>query len=49
MHKLSIKTRKKREIVDITDAIEELLRRKRIAASGIWRTCKNAARYERRC
>jgi secondary thiamine-phosphate synthase enzyme len=35
MHRLSIKTRKKREIVDITDAIENLLRKERIDGSGI--------------
>jgi secondary thiamine-phosphate synthase enzyme len=35
MHKLSIKTRKKREIVDITETIEDLLRKQRIDGSGI--------------
>lgn len=35
MHKLSIKTRKKREIVDITETIEDLVRKQRSDASGI--------------
>ena len=35
MHKLSIKTHKKREIVDLTDTIEELLRKQRNDGSGI--------------
>lgn len=35
MHKLSIKTRKKREIVDITETIEDLLRKQRSDGSGI--------------
>ncbi|HXZ32536.1 MAG TPA: secondary thiamine-phosphate synthase enzyme YjbQ [Terriglobales bacterium] len=35
MHKLSIKTRKKREVVDITETIEELLRKRRVDGSGI--------------
>ena len=35
MHRLSIKTRKKREIVDITDTVENLLRKERIDGSGI--------------
>ena len=33
MHKLSIKTHKKREIVDLTDTIEELLGKQRIDGS----------------
>jgi secondary thiamine-phosphate synthase enzyme len=35
MHRLSIKTRKKREIVDLTDTVEELLRKHRVDGSGI--------------
>jgi len=35
MHRLSIKTRKKREVVDITDAIADLLRKGRIDGTGI--------------
>ncbi|HXZ41280.1 MAG TPA: secondary thiamine-phosphate synthase enzyme YjbQ [Terriglobales bacterium] len=35
MHRLSIKTRKKREVVDITEAIEDLLRKERIDGTGI--------------
>jgi len=35
MHRLSIKTRKKREIVDITDTVENLLRKERVERSGI--------------
>ena len=35
MHRLSIKTRKKREVVDITEAIEDLLRKWRIDGTGI--------------
>jgi secondary thiamine-phosphate synthase enzyme len=35
MHKLSIKTRKKREIVDLTDTLEDLLHKQRIEKSGI--------------
>lgn len=35
MHRLSIKTRKKREIVDLTDTLEELLHKQRIDGSGV--------------
>jgi len=35
MHRLTIKTRKKREIVDLTDTVEELLRKQRADGSGI--------------
>jgi secondary thiamine-phosphate synthase enzyme len=35
MHKLSIKTRKKREIIDITETIEDVLRKQRVDGSGI--------------
>jgi secondary thiamine-phosphate synthase enzyme len=35
MHRLPIKTRKKREVVDITDTIEELLREERIDGCGV--------------
>ena len=35
MHKLSIKTHKKREIVDITETIEDLLRKQRVDGSGV--------------
>jgi secondary thiamine-phosphate synthase enzyme len=35
MQRVSIKTRKKREVVDITDRIEDLLRKQRIDGSGI--------------
>jgi secondary thiamine-phosphate synthase enzyme len=35
MQRVSIKTRKKREVVDITDRIEDLLRKQGVAGSGI--------------
>jgi secondary thiamine-phosphate synthase enzyme len=35
MHKLSIKTHKKREIVDITETISDLLRKHRAHGSGV--------------
>ena len=35
MQRLTIKTHKKREIVDLTDTVEELLRKNRIDGSGI--------------
>jgi secondary thiamine-phosphate synthase enzyme len=35
MHKLSIKTRKKREIVDLTETVEGLLQKQRTDKSGI--------------
>jgi len=35
MHKLVLKTRKKREIVDITGTVEDLLRKERSDGSGI--------------
>jgi secondary thiamine-phosphate synthase enzyme len=35
MHRLSIKTRKKREIVDLTDSLQELLHKQRNDGSGI--------------
>jgi len=35
MHRLTIKTRKKREIVDLTDTLEGLVRKHRVDESGV--------------
>ena len=48
MHRFSVKTRKKREVIDITDRVEELIAAKKLTGtSTVFALHTTAAHYRR--